>query len=203
MTQRGSLSGPGIHFTLLDGILRCHDDVGDTFLVAGSAGESLLYTDGQVFSPAVSAIFTNPAFTSVVRNAANDFSVQYTGESGTARHFQISFPNNFRTTSGKGVKITSVDVIYKVTTAALTALAATLKSRGFADNVANAMTAIAVTGTLSTATQANPYLKSLTVDTPAFMNTANTEINLELAVTLAATGVFDLFGFVWHYTEQN
>src|SRR5215472_4927737 len=73
--------------------------------------------------------------------------------------------------TAKGIQVLDCTVVYLVTGAAATTNAFSLNRTVFVNNVANAITNLPVTGSLSTATQANPYVTKLTVNTPVFETT--------------------------------
>jgi hypothetical protein len=55
-----------------------------------------------------------------------------------------------------------------------------------------------VTGTLATATQANPYVTKLTVNTPVFETTDNADIVAEVNVATTTGGAYRFYGIAWH-----
>lgn len=97
----------------------------------------------------------------------------------------------------RGVQLASFDVVYGIATANLNSHAAVLRRTTYANNVANAVTTpSAVTGTLATATQANPYVSTITVSSPFVIggNAADVSDWLELQIDAAAGTVYDLYG---------
>jgi hypothetical protein len=78
----------------------------------------------------------------------------------------------------------------------------TLDKIAYANNVAVARTAVPLTGSLSVATQANPYLTNIAVTTPAFNVTAASKYVLELTVDAALTSDYDLYGLNLHFTKS-
>lgn len=107
-----------------------------------------------------------------------------------------------RAAAGRGFKLASLDVVYSIGTLALDAHSLTLDKVAYANNVAVAVTSVPITGTLATATQAQPYLTNVTVDTPAFDVTANSKYVAELTVNAAATSVYDFYGLNLHFTKS-
>lgn len=113
----------------------------------------------------------------------------------------IDITEAIRTTSSKGLKLNSVDVIYSIGTLALDAHTLTLDRITYANNVAISVNSVALTGSLSIATQANPYATNIAVTTPAFLNTADSKYVLELTVNAAATSAYDFYGLVLKFSE--
>jgi len=106
-----------------------------------------------------------------------------------------------RTTASKGWRLDTFDYIYSIGTAALDAHTLTLDRIAYANNVAVSVTSIAGTYTLSTATQANPYVTTCTVTTPAFDTTADSKYVIEITVNNAATSAFDFYGLVLKFSQ--
>lgn len=99
----------------------------------------------------------------------------------------------------RGVQITAIDVIYAIGTAALTTHSYDIHDTVYANNAAPAVTSTiggTLSGTLATATQAQPYLSTITPGTPFILgaNTTRRTTFLELTVVAAATSVYDLYG---------
>lgn len=105
------------------------------------------------------------------------------------------------TAASKGFKLDSFDYIYSIGTLAMDAHTVTLDKINYANNVAVAVTSVAITGTLATATQANPYVTNVTIDTPAYDNTADSKYILEVTANNAATTAFDFYGIVLKFTR--
>lgn len=108
-----------------------------------------------------------------------------------------------RSTASKGFKLTSIDVIYSIGTLDLDAHTATLDRIEYANNVAVSVNSIAFTGSLATATQANPYVSALTVSSAAFDNVADSKYVFELTVNAAATSAYDLYGLVLKFARND
>lgn len=113
----------------------------------------------------------------------------------------IDITEAIRTAASKGLRIDSIDVIYSIGTLALDAHTLTLDKIAYADNVAVAVTSVPLTGSLSVATQANPYVTNIAVTTPAFDNTADSKYVLELTVDAAATSDYDFYGLNLRFSE--
>lgn len=99
----------------------------------------------------------------------------------------------------KGIKITDVVASYQVGVAALTAASFSLNRTVYVNNVANAVTNMPVSATaLPTATQANPYTVVRAVTTPAYETTDNSQVVLELALTMQNLGTLRVNGMGVH-----
>ena len=136
------------------------------------------------------------------RIAQGNYSLRHTAAAETAI-LGIDITEAIRTGASKGLKLTSIDVVHEIGTADLVAHTATLQSVVFANNVANAVTNVPLTGSLHTAQQANPYVDNLAVTTPAFLNTADAKYVFELTVNAALTSAYDFYGLVLHFTESQ
>jgi len=105
----------------------------------------------------------------------------------------------------KGIKPLSLKLRYLITGAALTAHTCRIDKTVFANNVANAISAVLASGAngLATATQANPYvtLINFPVAQQVYMVTDNAELWFEVSVTTAASGAYRLYGveFVFEF----
>lgn len=107
-----------------------------------------------------------------------------------------------RAAAGRGFSLASFDLAYSIGTLALDAHSVVLDRVAYANNVAVAVTSVPLTGTLATATQANPYLTNVAVTTPAFNVTANSKYVLELTVNAALTSDYDLYGLNLRFTKS-
>ena len=104
----------------------------------------------------------------------------------------------------RGFEIQSIDVVYGIGTAANDAHTYDAHQTTFANNVANAVVSTiggTLTGTLATATQANPYVTRVTFGTPYVLgsNVALRAIVLEISWDAAATTVLDYYGAYVNY----
>lgn len=106
-----------------------------------------------------------------------------------------------RTAASKGFRLDSFDVIYAIAANPLDAHTVTLDRIEYANNVAVSVNNIAITGALATATQANPYVTNVAVDTPAFDNTANSKYVIEVTVDNAAASEYDFYGIMMRFTQ--
>ncbi len=106
-----------------------------------------------------------------------------------------------RVAASKGFRLDSFDMIYSIATLALDAHSVTLSRVAYANNVAVSVTSVAVTGTLATATQANPYATNVTVDTPAFDITADSKYVIEESVNAGATSDYTFYGVMLKFSQ--
>lgn len=106
-----------------------------------------------------------------------------------------------RTASSKGFRLDSFDVIYSIAADALDAHSATLDRVEYADNVAVSVNSITISGSLATATQTNPYVTNLSVDSPAFDNTADSKYVIEVTVDNSASSEYDFYGIMLRFSE--
>jgi hypothetical protein len=96
----------------------------------------------------------------------------------------------------KGFRLISVDVIYSITGAALTSNLIRIDSVQYVNNVAPANTVILASGAngLATATQAQPYVTTVTPAVQPYFTLQDSALWIDLAVT-AAAGTASFFGF--------
>lgn len=106
-----------------------------------------------------------------------------------------------RAAASKGFRLDSFDYVYSIATLAMDAHTVTLDRIAYANNVAVSVTSIAITGTLATATQANPYLTNVTVNAPAFDITADSKYVIEITANNAATTDYDFYGIMLRFSQ--
>lgn len=106
-----------------------------------------------------------------------------------------------RTAAAKGWRLDTFEYMYSITTLAMDAHTITLDRIAYANNVAVSVTSIPITGSLATATQANPYMSTLTVTTPAFDVTANSKYIIEITANNAATTEYDFYGVMLKFSQ--
>ena len=99
----------------------------------------------------------------------------------------------------KGYKLLSFDVIYQITTAALTTHTVRVDQTVHVNNVANAITSVLASGAngLATAVQANPYVTNvpLAAGQQIYRTGLDQALWIELTVTTPGTGTYKLYGF--------
>ena len=135
------------------------------------------------------------------RAAQGNYVLRHTAADDTSI-IGIDITPALRAATGRGFKLASFDVIYSIGSLALDAHSVTLDKIAYANNVAVAVTSVALTGTLATATQAQPYLSNIVVTTPAFNVTANSKYVAEVTVNAAATSDYDFYGLNLHFTKS-
>jgi hypothetical protein len=106
-----------------------------------------------------------------------------------------------RVAASKGFRLDSFDYIYAIAADALEGHTVVLDLITYADNAAVAVTSVPVTGALATATQANPYVTNVVVDTPAFDVTADTKYVLEVTVDNSASSEYDFYGVMLRFSQ--
>ncbi len=158
-------------------------------------------TDMQQFVGLKNILINSVGTWTITRVAQGDYSLVHTAAANTS-NISFDITPSLRAASGLGFELVSLDVVHQIGTLALNAHTLTLQSVAYANNVANAITSVALTGSLSTATQTNPYVDSLTVTTPAFLNTACAKYVAELTVNAAASTAYQLYGLNLHFTKS-
>ena len=108
-----------------------------------------------------------------------------------------------RVAANQGFRLDSFDVIYSIATLAMDAHTVTLDRIAYANNVAVSVTSVPLTGSLSTATQANPYLSNIAVTTPAFDITADSKYVIEVTANNAATTAYDFYGIMLRFSQTT
>jgi hypothetical protein len=142
----------------------------------------------------------------VVRFAANNYGLSRTAGGAETLSFGATLPLPFSATALKGTNITSIVIVQQITVAALTSNTFNDISKiVYANNVANAVTqwGAGLSISMPTATQANPYSTTGTVNTPAFMVTPNAQLCLDWTVVMQNTGVYALYGIIVNYSEAS
>lgn len=169
---------------------------------SGELKNQVAKTDGRIVLGANDVMVSGGTWT-ITRIAASNYSLDKTAAADTT-YISADITDLIRTASSKGLRLTSFDVVYFIGTAALSSHSRALNSVTYTDNTAVAVASFGGTlsGTLATATQANPYLTTITVGTPAYLNTDDSKINIELTVTAAATSVYKFYGLVLNFTHD-
>lgn len=99
----------------------------------------------------------------------------------------------------RGVQIQSIDVVFQNITAALDAHTYDIHTAAYVNNIAVVLASTfggTLTGTLATATQANPYVTRITLGTPSSpgLNSVVQNTNLEISWDAAPTSVLTYYG---------
>lgn len=131
------------------------------------------------------------------RIADNNVVLRKTAAADTS-YIYASLRPLIKAAANRGARVTSIDVIYSVGTAALTSHTPTLSNVVYANNVAVAVSAHGgtISGTLATATQANPYVSTLTLGTKTFEVSSLGDVRLQIAVVAGGTTAYDFYGLV-------
>jgi hypothetical protein len=136
----------------------------------------------------------------VTRIAQGDYVSRHTPGDETSI-IGIDITPAIRVAASKGFRLDSFDVIYGIAANALDAHSVTLNRVVYANNVAVSVTAVAITGVLATATQANPYVTNVAVDVPAFLVTADSKYVIEVTVDNAAASEYDWYGIMLRFSQ--
>lgn len=183
---------------------------------SGPVRSSGTETDGAIWVPAHKGMLLSSTAFSAVRVAAGDYCMRATfaGTVSGQAVFSISSDDIMKvgadpdTTLGsrlRGVQVNSVDVIYQITGAALTAHGRSFYTSVFSNNVANAISSTfggSLSGALATATQTNPYVTRVTLGTPGVigLNTALTNTTFEVTFTAQNATVLSYYGIMLNVT---
>lgn len=177
--------------------------------VISSSGElknQVAKTDGIVVYGAGDVKTIGGTYT-LTRVAVGDLALVKTDAADTS-YIIADISELIRTTSSKGLKLTSVDICYKNATLALTSGALVINKVTYANGVANAIAAFGGTlsgspaGGITLTASATPYVVSITLGTPIFNVTALNKVELELAIVAGATSAFSFYAFVLHFTHD-
>lgn len=159
------------------------------------------FTDGVLFVPPQLALPVTGTWT-LTRIAAGDYAYRKAATDETAT-ITVSVCPPWRTETGKGIRIDSIDVCYGITVADLDAHTFVVKSAVFVEGAAVTLADYGGTwtGTLSVAYHATQkHVTRITPGTAAFHVTAKKDIRLELTVNAAATSVYDFYGLFVNYS---
>lgn len=159
-------------------------------------------TDFQQFFGLSNVILASAGTWTRTRVAEGNYVLRHTAADDTSI-LGVDITPIIRLASGFGFKLSSMDVIYNIGTLALDAHSITLDKISYANNTAVLVTSVPLTGTLATATQAQPYLTNMAVTTPAFNNTTNSKYVAELTVNAAATSAYDFYGLNLRFTKTS
>lgn len=166
-------------------------------LLASAAAET---TDrGEFLSFSEALYLAGTGTWTKTRVAEGDYVYRHTAAANTSL-LSFEIPLAVRSTSGKGNKLTSIDVVYNISTAALSAHTATLDLATYANNTARAIVSMPLTGSLATATQTGDYVTNLAVTTPAYNNLIDSIARFELTVNAALTSAYDFIGLIARYS---
>jgi len=174
---------------------------------SGSATANFLLDTGaanilsmQEFVGLNSVLLYSAGTWTITRIAQGNYVARHTAADDTTI-IGIDITPMIRIASDKGFRLDSFDVIYSIATLALDAHTLTLDRIAYANNVAVSSTAIALTGSLATATNANPYATNIAITTPGFDITADSKYVLELTVDNSATSDYDFYGIMLKFSQ--
>ncbi len=97
----------------------------------------------------------------------------------------------------KGIKLLSIDTIFRVTVVNLTSHNLRVDQTLFVNNVAPAVTAVLAPTAQNTVVQANPYVQNtaLAAGQQIYRNLVDQELWIESTIVMANTGKLDFYGF--------
>ena len=163
-------------------------------------------TDIVMLYPAIGRVQDDLIATPLVpiRVAKGDWALSRTAGGAETHNLAAFLEAPWRSTSGKGWKLTAFSLVHQITVVDLTSNTFNdLSTVTYANNVANAVADYGgvVTITLPTVVQANPYVTAATLATPAFQNGV-AGVNIDWTAVMANTGVYRVYGIVATWTEQ-
>jgi hypothetical protein len=155
-------------------------------------------TDVSIFVPAYKSCRSDAVTMLIVRLAANDWALARTAAGAETFNFICSLDLDLqRTTALKGVKITSIALVYQITVAALTSQTwGKVTTVTYANAAANVIGAdLSTPPTLATLVQATPYVTQVAVAVPAYLPGATQiTLNVEWQAVMQNTGIYRLYG---------
>ena len=166
-----------------------------------STGTANLLTDFQITQGVANGMLPNVSTGTwtLTRNAGGNYSYVHTAAANSPI-VAWQFSPNIRTTSGKGLTLTSIDVLTTVGTVALTSATPTLSLVNYIAGSAVTVTSVTTTGSLTTAT-GTFNVDNLAISTPAVDNTANSFYILEVAYVCQTTTALAVYGVTLHYSQ--
>lgn len=140
------------------------------------------------------------------RSALNDWSLAR--NSVGIELYNINCPLNSwlqHTGATKGVRIDSLDFVYQVAGGTAFATHATMATRIFASGSANTIGSNLLTASAMTSgSQTQPMLTNMVVTTPTYQPAnVKTDMNVEVAVQMAATSTYRFYGIGVNYTRLD
>lgn len=158
-------------------------------------------TDYQQFLSLNAILLASVGTWTMTRIAQGNYVLRHTAADDTSV-IAFDLTPAIRLATGRGFKLASFDVIYSIATLALDAHSIVLDKINYANNAAVTVTSVPLTGSLATATQAQPYVSAITVTTPAFDVTADSKYVAELTVNAGLTSDYDLYGIMLKFTKS-
>jgi len=167
-----------------------------------------VHTTGARFFPALQSCSSQSSSTTAVpvRIAQNDWALGRTSAASNETHNYACFLDmtGTRTTASKGIRIAGLTLVHQITVSAAatnTFNAAAIVT--YANATANAIdtTTLAASATMPTATQATPYVTTVTWSGPVFLTTAASGINIDWTAVLTNTTVYRVYGALVTYSH--
>jgi hypothetical protein len=164
------------------------------------------YEDGYIFLGPEDAQ-ASPVTWTLTRAAAGNCYLRRTAADAAA-YVDVNLTKALgRMSATKGIKVTSLDYVFNITTKALDAHTITLQKAtyvsGSAVSVASFGGSLVYTpnATLPTAAVTNPYTVTITPGTPVVFGATNTaQVTIEFAIDASDTSVYDFYGVGVHFT---
>lgn len=180
----------------------CTIDDSDNLDVAGTITQTTGKADYEKFVGIDEIIALSAGTWTITRVAQGDYVYRKTAGDDTTI-IGIDITEAYRTTASKGFSLTSLDYIFRNTTADLDAHTATLDLVNYTDSETVTVTSVTLSGSLAVGQDADPQIDTLTVSTPAFETTAASKYVLEVTVNAAGTSVYDFIGVVLNFTRND
>ncbi len=139
----------------------------------------------------------------ITTGVANSAKGSMTGPGGQGLPTTVPGLIGAAATIGKGLALTSMDVMYSITTADVTSITPVLQTVTFVSGSAAAVaSAGAFTPTTLTPTQTT-NIRTASATVPAvWFNTVDQKVNLEIALVAATTSVFKFYGIMFYFTHN-
>jgi hypothetical protein len=135
------------------------------------------------------------------RVAQGDYVLRKTAANDTSI-IGIDITEALRSTASKGLKLNTIDYIFRNTTSNLDAHSATLDRILYTNSEVVGVTSVPITGTLAVGQDADPQVSTLTITTPAYA-TAGDKYVLEITVDAAAGSEYDFIGVRLNFARND
>lgn len=161
-------------------------------------------TDNTLFFPAYTLMYADNIASNnwLTQKDANGTLVLQLTSLGTAANLYLDPVSRHSISSMTGYELTSFDIVY-CNLAAVTSATVTLNSIQYANNAANVITSVPVTGAidlLASATNVTPWVTNFPVTTPFFLAQDET-LNLEISWTAPAGHQVNVYGVFAYFTN--
>lgn len=172
----------------------------------GAVTNAVAKTDGVVFLGPSNASTSGATYTKTRAATGSWYLAKTAGADNSYLSFDIT--NLMRTTTSKGLKLTSIKVFSGVSTQVLDNNFVYLSKTVYADNTAPAVTNITVSGaqqTVAAGTAGQPLVGTVTVTTPAWQNTdlAKWTIDIWIDSSSQASTVYRFYGMFLYFTHDS